>query len=293
MTRPSVAMPAGAASAAASEGAERAALDGRLLLPGGGARPPRAGEAPDPGGHAGGVSLVRLVAAPDPVRRPRTRAPVHAEGGDARGDARAVPQHVPCRSGRPSRAPLPYAPGRPRRPGGRADLGRAPPPPRWSARRSEGRVPGQRALEPSTADAPLWGERDMAPAAEGEAASRRIPRCAFETMAGIGHFPFLEAPSRTAESIRAFLAPFARRMTKGSGCSSPPASTSARAPTRRSGRPAQRHRVPAGAGVAGGAAAAAPLLLGVATAASPRIDPTAIARSLLADSTRSSARHAR
>ena len=57
-------------------------------------------------------------------------------------------------------------------------------------------------------------------------------------MAGIGHFPFLEAPSRTAESIRAFLAPFARRMTKGSGCSSPPASTSARAPTRRSGRPA-------------------------------------------------------
>ena len=143
MTRPSVAMPAGAASAAASEGAERAALDGRLLLPGGGARPPRAGEAPDPGGHAGGVPLVRLVAAPDPVRRPRTRAPVHAEGGDARGDARAVPQHAPCRSGRPYRALLPYAPGRPRRPGGRADLGRAPPSPRWSARRSEGRVPGQ------------------------------------------------------------------------------------------------------------------------------------------------------
>jgi pimeloyl-ACP methyl ester carboxylesterase len=52
----------------------------------------------------------------------------------------------------------------------------------------------------------LWGERDMAPAAEGEAASCRIPECTFETMAGIGHFPFLEAPLRTAESIRASLA---------------------------------------------------------------------------------------
>jgi len=52
----------------------------------------------------------------------------------------------------------------------------------------------------------LWGEKDMASAAAGRTAAARIPRARFEVLPGIGHFPFLEAPERTDELIREFLA---------------------------------------------------------------------------------------
>lgn len=51
----------------------------------------------------------------------------------------------------------------------------------------------------------LWGERDMAPAEVGRAITSRIPRSRFVDMPGVGHFPFLEAPDRTAELIAEFL----------------------------------------------------------------------------------------
>jgi len=52
----------------------------------------------------------------------------------------------------------------------------------------------------------LWGERDMAAAAFGASGAARIARSSFVTMPGVGHFPFLEAPQRTARAIREFFA---------------------------------------------------------------------------------------
>lgn len=51
----------------------------------------------------------------------------------------------------------------------------------------------------------VWGEHDMAPAEVASAAAELIPDCELVTLPGIGHFPFLEAPVRTAELIRGFL----------------------------------------------------------------------------------------
>jgi len=51
----------------------------------------------------------------------------------------------------------------------------------------------------------LWGERDMASAQAGRAAAERIPDVRFETLAGVGHFPFLEAPELAAEHVTKFL----------------------------------------------------------------------------------------
>jgi pimeloyl-ACP methyl ester carboxylesterase len=51
----------------------------------------------------------------------------------------------------------------------------------------------------------VWGEHDMAPADAGRAVAGRIPNARFEYLPGIGHFPFLEAPERTAELIQDFL----------------------------------------------------------------------------------------
>lgn len=51
----------------------------------------------------------------------------------------------------------------------------------------------------------IWGEHDMAPPEVGRAAAALIPDCRFVQMPGIGHFPFLEAPRRTADLLRALL----------------------------------------------------------------------------------------
>jgi len=51
----------------------------------------------------------------------------------------------------------------------------------------------------------LWGEKDMAPAAEGRALAARIPGARCEVLPGVGHFPFLEVPERTADLIAEFL----------------------------------------------------------------------------------------
>jgi pimeloyl-ACP methyl ester carboxylesterase len=51
----------------------------------------------------------------------------------------------------------------------------------------------------------IWGEKDMAPTAVGQQASRRIPRARFVEMPGIGHFPFLGAPKKCADLMVEFL----------------------------------------------------------------------------------------
>lgn len=51
----------------------------------------------------------------------------------------------------------------------------------------------------------LWGQRDMAPAKTGRAATARIPDARFIELGGVGHFPFLEDPDRCARLIREFI----------------------------------------------------------------------------------------
>lgn len=52
----------------------------------------------------------------------------------------------------------------------------------------------------------LWGEDDLAPPSMGRAATDAIPGSRFETIMGIGHFPYLEAPESCARLIAEFLA---------------------------------------------------------------------------------------
>lgn len=51
----------------------------------------------------------------------------------------------------------------------------------------------------------IWGEQDLAPTATGEAAAATIPNATFVSLEGVGHFPFLHAPDRTAALIMEFL----------------------------------------------------------------------------------------
>lgn len=51
----------------------------------------------------------------------------------------------------------------------------------------------------------LWGERDMAPPEAGRAVAAQIPGARFEVLEGVGHFPFLEDPERSARLISRFL----------------------------------------------------------------------------------------
>ncbi|MCZ7525672.1 MAG: alpha/beta hydrolase [Acidimicrobiia bacterium] len=52
----------------------------------------------------------------------------------------------------------------------------------------------------------VWGERDMASVATGREATARMPRGTFTELAGVGHFPYLEAPEQTARLVRELLA---------------------------------------------------------------------------------------
>lgn len=51
----------------------------------------------------------------------------------------------------------------------------------------------------------MMGEHDMASPEVARAAMARIPASRFELLPGVGHFPYLEAPERTAELIAEFL----------------------------------------------------------------------------------------
>ena len=51
----------------------------------------------------------------------------------------------------------------------------------------------------------IMGERDMAPPEAGKAVMAKIPRGRFEFLPGVAHFPYFEAPERTAELIAEFL----------------------------------------------------------------------------------------
>lgn len=51
----------------------------------------------------------------------------------------------------------------------------------------------------------IMGEHDMVSPEEGRAAISRIPRGRFEYLPGVAHFPYLEAPERTAGLISDFL----------------------------------------------------------------------------------------
>lgn len=51
----------------------------------------------------------------------------------------------------------------------------------------------------------IWGEHDMGPASAGREVAGRMPNATFVCLEGIGHFPFLEAPARTAGLITEFL----------------------------------------------------------------------------------------
>ncbi len=53
----------------------------------------------------------------------------------------------------------------------------------------------------------IWGEHDMAPASKGHEIANRIPNATFVCLEGIGHFPFLEVPAKTADLIADFLRP--------------------------------------------------------------------------------------
>ena len=51
----------------------------------------------------------------------------------------------------------------------------------------------------------IMGDRDMAPVEAGKAVMARIPGSRFEYLPGVAHFPYFEAPQRTAELIAGFL----------------------------------------------------------------------------------------
>jgi pimeloyl-ACP methyl ester carboxylesterase len=51
----------------------------------------------------------------------------------------------------------------------------------------------------------VWPEHDMAPVSAGEAACAAIPRGSFVLLPGVGHFPYMEVPERTAELMAGFL----------------------------------------------------------------------------------------
>jgi pimeloyl-ACP methyl ester carboxylesterase len=51
----------------------------------------------------------------------------------------------------------------------------------------------------------IWGERDLTPPEVGHASVRVMPNVRFEVISGIGHFPHLEAPARTAELVASFV----------------------------------------------------------------------------------------
>ncbi len=51
----------------------------------------------------------------------------------------------------------------------------------------------------------MMGEHDMVSAEVARAAMAKIPGSRFELLPGVGHFPYLENPERTAELITAFL----------------------------------------------------------------------------------------
>lgn len=51
----------------------------------------------------------------------------------------------------------------------------------------------------------IMGERDMAPPEAGRAVMAKIPGSRFEYLPGVAHFPYLEAPERTAELIAEFV----------------------------------------------------------------------------------------
>lgn len=64
----------------------------------------------------------------------------------------------------------------------------------------------------------MIGEHDMAPPEAARAAAARIPSSRFELLAGVGHFPYLEAPERTAELISELLQEgSALRRSRGAG----------------------------------------------------------------------------
>lgn len=51
----------------------------------------------------------------------------------------------------------------------------------------------------------IWGENDMAPLAVGEHIAAQLGNGHLAAMAGVAHFPFLEAPDRTAALITEFM----------------------------------------------------------------------------------------
>jgi pimeloyl-ACP methyl ester carboxylesterase len=51
----------------------------------------------------------------------------------------------------------------------------------------------------------IWGENDMAPIAVGERIAAQLGNGRLEPMAGVAHFPFLEAPEPTAKLITDFM----------------------------------------------------------------------------------------
>lgn len=51
----------------------------------------------------------------------------------------------------------------------------------------------------------IMGDHDLAPVEAGRAVMARIPGGRFEYLPGVAHFPYFEAPQRTAELIAAFL----------------------------------------------------------------------------------------
>lgn len=51
----------------------------------------------------------------------------------------------------------------------------------------------------------IWGENDMAPLAVGQRIAARLGNGRLEPMAGVAHFPFLEAPEQTAKVITDFM----------------------------------------------------------------------------------------
>jgi len=51
----------------------------------------------------------------------------------------------------------------------------------------------------------IMGQYDMATPKEGKAVMGKIPNGKFEYIPGVGHFPFVEAPEKTAEFINNFL----------------------------------------------------------------------------------------
>lgn len=51
----------------------------------------------------------------------------------------------------------------------------------------------------------IWGENDMSPPEVGRQIASQIPHGRFVHLPGVGHFPFLEAPEKTAELITEFV----------------------------------------------------------------------------------------